>query len=180
RRLGARQSSITVRGIEDWRAPRRRVPRDFTRRRLMATPQDADLIIKLYDLRRDETMRKARNFYLSELFPQSADDVKPLFANLEEHPEHNAYFRQVVSYWEMAAAMVNHGSIDQALFFDTNSEFLVVWVKINDFIEDLRAFFGPQFLVNLEKLIAALPNGAQRVQMTKERFNALAAQRARK
>ena len=146
----------------------------------MATAQDADLIIKLYELRRDETMRKARNFFTIEFFPKSADDVKALFANIEEHPEHNAYFRQVVSYWEMAAAMVNHGSIDPALFFDTNGEFLIVWVKIGDFIEDLRAFFGPQFLVNLEKLIAALPGGAERVRMTKEKFNALAAQRARK
>src|SRR5262249_57282656 len=109
-----------------------------------------------------------------------ADDVKALFANREKHPELNAYFRQVTSYWEMAAAMVNHGSIDQALFFDTNGEFLGVWVKICDFIEDLRAFFGPQFLVNLEKLIAALPNSAERIQMIKERFNAIAAQRAQR
>ena len=146
----------------------------------MSTPQDADLIIKLYDLRRDETMRKARNFFISEFFPQSADDVKALFNNREEHPEHNAYFRQVVSYWDMAAAMVNHGSIDQALFFDTNGEFFGVWAKICDFLEDLRAFFGPQFLVNLEKLIAAAPDGARRVQTMKERFNTMAAQRARK
>jgi len=146
----------------------------------MATPQDADLIIKLYDLRRDETMRKARNFFISEFFPQSADDVKALFINREEHPELNAYFRQVTSYWDMAAAMVNHGSIDQALFFDTNGEFIGVWAKICDFIEDLRAFLGPQFLVNLEKLIAAHPNGAERIQVMKERFNTLAAQRARK
>jgi hypothetical protein len=80
----------------------------------------------------------------------------------------------------MAAAMVNHGSIDQALFFDTNGEFLVVWVKISDFIGDLRAWLGPQFLVNLEKMVAALPNSAERVRMIKERFNAMAAQRARK
>jgi len=146
----------------------------------MATPQDADLIIKLYDLRRDETMRKARNYYFLEFFPKSADDVKALFAQIEEHPELNAYFRQVTSYWEMAAAMVNHGSIDQALFFDTNGEFFTVWAKICDFVEDLRASFGPQFLVNLEKLIAAHPNGAERVQMMKERFNTMAAQRARK
>ena len=86
----------------------------------------------------------------------------------------------MTSYWEMVAAMVNHGSIDQALFFDTNGEFFGVWAKIGDFIEDLRAFFGPQFLVNLEKLIAAAPDGAKRVQIMKERFNAMAAQRARK
>ena len=82
----------------------------------MATPQDADLIIKLYDLRRDETMRKARNYFAFEFFPKSVDDVKEVFTNVREHPEQNAYFRQVISYWEMAAAMVNHGSIDQALF----------------------------------------------------------------
>ncbi|MGH9939084.1 MAG: DUF4760 domain-containing protein [Blastocatellia bacterium] len=146
----------------------------------MATPQDADLIIKLYDLRRDETMRKARHYFAFEFFPKSADDVKALLINIDEHPEQNAYFRQVISYWDMAAAMVNHGSIDQALFFDTNGEFFVVWAKICDFIEDLRASFGPQFLVNLEKLIATHPNGAERVQMMKERFNTMAAQRARK
>jgi hypothetical protein len=146
----------------------------------MATPQDADLIIKLYDLRRDETMRTARNFFAFEFFPKSVDDVKEIFTNIEKYPEQNAYLRQVVSYWEMVAAMVNHGSIDQALFFDTNGEFFGVWAKIGDFIEDLRASFGPQFLVNLEKLIAAAPDGAKRVQLMKERFNSMAAQRARK
>ena len=146
----------------------------------MATAQDADLIIKLYDLRRDATMRKARNFFALEFFPKSADDVKAVLFNAEEHPEHNAYFRQVISYWEMAAAMVNHGSIDQALFFDANGEFFGVWAKIGDFIEDLRASLGPQFLINLEKLIAAHPDGAKRVQLMKERFNKMAAQRARK
>src|SRR5262245_34119013 len=146
----------------------------------MATPQDADLIIKLYDLRRDETMRKARNFYFFEFFPQSADDVKALLFNGLERPDHNAYFRQVTSYWEMAAAMVNHGSIDQALFFDTNGEFFGVWAKLCDYMEDLRAILGPQYLANLEKLIAAHPDGAVRTKVMKERFNTIAAQRARK
>ena len=145
----------------------------------MATPQDADLIIKLYELRRDETMRKARNYFAFEFFPKSVDDVKEILTNVQEYPEQNAYFRQVISYWEMAAAMVNHGSIDQALFFDTNGEFFGVWAKIGDFIEDLRASFGPQFLINLEKLIASAPDGAKRVQTMKERFNAVVAQRAR-
>jgi hypothetical protein len=146
----------------------------------MATAQDADLIIKLYDLRRDETMRKARNYFAFEFFPQSVDDVKEVFTNVQKYPEQNAYLRQVVSYWEMVAAMVNHGSIDRALFFDTNGEFFGVWAKIGDFIEGLRASFGPQFLTNLEKLIAAAPDGPKRVQTMKERFNSMAAQRARK
>ena len=125
-------------------------------------------------------MRKARNFYFVEFFPQSADDVKALFINRLEHPDQNAYFRQVTSYWDMAAAMVNHGSIDQALFFDTNGEFWGVWAKICDYMEELRAFLGPQFLANLEKLIAAHPDGAGRVKVMKERFNTMAAQRTRK
>jgi tRNA U34 5-methylaminomethyl-2-thiouridine-forming methyltransferase MnmC len=146
----------------------------------MATPQDADLIIKLYELRRDETMRKARNYFAFEFFPKSVDDVKEVLTNVQEYPEQNAYFRQVISYWEMAAAMVNHGSIDRALFFDTNGEFFGVWAKIGDFIEDLRASFGPQFLINLEKMIASAPDGPKRIQILKERFNSMAAQRARK
>ena len=145
----------------------------------MATPQDADLIIKLYDLRREETMRKARNYFAFEFFPRSVDDVKEILFNVQEHPEQNAYFRQVISYWEMAAAMVNHGSIDQALFLDTSGELFGVWAKIVDYVEDLRASIGPQFLANLEKLIASAPDGAKRVQIMKERFNAVVAQRAR-
>jgi hypothetical protein len=143
----------------------------------MATPQDADLIIKLYELRRDKTMRKARNYMFSQFFPQSADDVKALFAD-RKRPEYNAYYRQVTSYWEMVAAMVNHGSIDRDLFFDTNSEFFAVWAKICDYIDDLRGFFGAQYLVNLEKLIAAHPNGEERVLRMKERFKGMTAQRA--
>jgi hypothetical protein len=75
--------------------------------------------------------------------------------------------------------MVNHGSIDQALFLDTSGELFGVWAKIVDYVEDLRASIGPQFLANLEKLIASAPDGAKRVQIMKERFNAITAQRAR-
>lgn len=144
----------------------------------MATAQDAELIIKLYDLRRDETMRKARNFVFMEFFPQSADDVKALFGN-PALAQQNAYFRQATSYWDMVAAMVNHGAIDKELFFDTNGEFFAVWAKIGDFVPELRQFFGPQYLVNLEKLIALHPNGAQRLELMKKRFKAMAEQRAK-
>lgn len=145
----------------------------------MATAQDAELIIKLYDLRRDETMRKARHFFIFEFFPNSADDVKALFGN-PELAQQNAYYRQASSYWDMAAAMVNHGTIDKDLFFDTNGEFFAIWAKIGDFVPELRGFFGPQYMVNLEKLIASHPNGAQRVEMMKARLKAIAERRAAK
>lgn len=145
----------------------------------MATTQDADLIIKLYDLRRDETMRKARNFVFFDFFPQSVDDVKALFGN-PEFAQQNAYYRQATSYWDMVAAMVNHGAIDRELFFDTNGEFFAIWAKIGDFVPELRGFFGPQYMVNLEKLIAAHPNGTQRVEIMKARFKGMLEQRAAK
>lgn len=139
----------------------------------MATPHDADLIIKLYDLRRDKTMRKARNFVFGQFFPKNADDVKALFAD-RNHPEYNAYFRQVTSYWDMAAAMVNHGAIDRELFFDTNGEFFAVWAKFSDFIVGLRELLGPHFLLNLEKMLETHPHREQRTQMMKERFKKMA------
>jgi hypothetical protein len=140
----------------------------------MATPQDADLIIKLYDLRREKTMRKARTYIFMQFFPKNADDVKALFAD-RNHPEYNAYFRQVTTYWDMAAAMVNHGAIDRELFFDTNGEFFAVWAKFGDFIADLRELLGPHFLHNLEKMVASHPDREQRIQMMKERFKRMAA-----
>ena len=145
----------------------------------MATAQDADLIIKLYDLRRDETMRKARNFMFMEFFPQTVDDVKALFAN-PELAQQNAYFRQATSYWDMVAAMVNHGAIDKDLFFDTNGEFFAIWAKIGDLVPELRSFFGPQYMVNLEKLIATHPSAPQRVELMKSRFKAIVDRRAAK
>lgn len=145
----------------------------------MATAQDAELIIKLYDLRRDKKMRKARNFIFFDFFPNSADDVKALFGN-PESAQQNAYFRQATSYWDMVAAMVNHGAIDKDLFFDTNGEFFAIWAKIGDFVPELRGFFGPQYMANLEKLIATHPNGAIRVEMMKARFRGMAEQRAKK
>lgn len=145
----------------------------------MATAQDAELIIKLYDLRRDETMRKARNFMFGEFFPTSLDDFKAILGN-PDLAQQSAYFRQATSYWDMVAAMVNHGSIDRELFYDTNGEFFAIWAKIGDFVPELRGIFGPQYMVNLEKLIAAHPNGTQRVELMKARFKGMAERRAQK
>jgi hypothetical protein len=80
----------------------------------------------------------------------------------------------------MVAAMVNHGTIDKDLFFDTNGEFFAIWAKIGDFVPELRSFFGPQYMANLEKLVAIAPNSAQRIEMMKARFKTLAEQRAKK
>ena len=143
----------------------------------MATTEDANLILKLYELRTEEVMRKARNFVFAEFNPQSVDEIMALFADLE-HPERNAYFRQVVSYWDMAASLVNHGAINPEVFYDTNGEYLAVWAKFGEFVPKLRETLGPQFLANLEKMIQNQPDGMERAQLFRERFKQWAAMRA--
>jgi len=137
----------------------------------MATAQDAELILKLYELRRDETMREARKFIALEFFPETIDDLKRLTAD----PQNNAYVRMVFGYWDMAAALVNHGTIDRQLFYDANAEFFGAWSKVAHFIDDLRQFVGvPQFLANLEKLVAAHPDGHERTAQIRERLKVMA------
>lgn len=142
----------------------------------MATAEDAKLILELYELRREETMRKARAFVFSpDFMPTSAKDLMDLVMT---DPQKSAYFRQASSYWDMAAALVNHGTIDAALFYDTNGEYLAVWAKIGELVPDLRAIFGPQYLKNLEQLIANQPDGARRIELFKARFKKIAEMRA--
>ena len=83
--------------------------------------RDAELILKLYDLRREKTMREARSWFI--LFsPESAADIMDTLAS-----DKSAYYRMVTSYWEMAASLVNHGAIDADMFNDANGEHIVVY-----------------------------------------------------
>jgi len=141
----------------------------------MATAEDAKLILNLYELRREPTMRKARDWYVLGFHPKGPEDVMKLFTDME-HPEFNAYFRQVASYWDMAAALANHGTIDSDLFFETSGEMLGFWSKIEDIYPQLSSpqMFGPQFLANVKKYLDSRPEAAERVAFIKARFNEIA------
>lgn len=139
----------------------------------MASADDAGLILELYELRREKVMRRARKFVLQEFFPQSIEDIKTMMGDAR----HNAWFRQVVSYWEMAAAMVNHGSIDPYLFYDCNGEHLAIWAKYGPFVADLRLIFGKQFMKNLEHL-ASQEYAQERLTYLRERFKKMAEAKA--
>ena len=140
----------------------------------MSKEAQADLILKLYDLRREETMRKARDWYFRDFNPDSYSDVQAIMFG-----EHSGHLRMVISYWEMAAALVNHGAIDLTLFNDTNGEYIGVFSKIEPFLADFRKGL-PQFLVSLEKLVDATPDGRKRVAEMRERFKMIRAQMAAK
>jgi hypothetical protein len=119
--------------------------------------ESADLIMKLYDLRREAKMREARAWYAT-FFPESPEDVMKAMINAET----SAYYRMVTSYWDMAASFVNHGAIDEDMFFDTNGECWVIFSKIHPFMEGIRnAMASPKYLGNLEKLLMKQPNAAE-------------------
>jgi len=84
--------------------------------------------------------------------------------------------RMVMSYWEMAAALVNHGAISLELYTDTNGEHISVFAKLEPFLGEIRAGYGPQFFKNLEKLIDAMPDGRKRCAEMRERMKNIRAQ----
>jgi hypothetical protein len=139
----------------------------------MSKQEEAELILKLYDLRREPTMRKARDWFFSEFNPQSIT----YFSNAL-FSEHSGHVRMVVTYWDMAAALVNDGAIPLELFTQTNGEHFTVFAKIELLLAEIRANFGPQFAANLEKLIDATPNGRTRCTATRERMKNIRAQLA--
>ena len=136
----------------------------------MAIQTEAALILQLYDLRREETMRTARNWYSREFNPESMADIEKILFS-----EHSGHLRMVASYWDMAAALVNNGAISAQLFNDTNGEQFLAFGKLEPFLKDIRVAFGPQFLVNLEKLIDATPGGRERAAAVRERMKAMRA-----
>jgi len=117
-----------------------------------ATRADVDLVLKLYDMRREEIMRKARKFVIEEFYAESAKEF------LDKYPpgtNKNAYFRQVLTYWEMVAVFVHKGLLDTELLFETTSEFHIFWEKARAAVLDLRKMRNmPFYLKHLEDLAA--------------------------
>ena len=134
----------------------------------MSKQDEAGLILKLYELRREDTMRKARDWYFRDFNPQSiADFNEGMFS------EHSGQLRAVVSYWDMAAALVNDGAISLDLFTSTHSEHILVFAKIERLLDGIRDAYVPQFAVNLEKLIDATPEGRKQTAKARERMKAI-------
>jgi hypothetical protein len=138
----------------------------------MGKHEDADLILKLYDLRRETVMREARN-WLFTFNPTSIEDVMQTMMG-----EHGGHFRMVVSYWDMACAMVTNGAIDEALFNETNGEHIFVYMKIEPVLEGIRQMFdNPDFCKNLEAVVKRIPNIETRLPAMRERMARFAAAR---
>jgi hypothetical protein len=115
----------------------------------LAAREDAIVILKLYELRTDPVMRKAREWITVRFWPKSAEEIQAVLNDFGS--EENAFFRQVTTYWEMAAALVNHGTLDPELFVATNSEPFFLLAKFWPFLGELRAS-APHFMTQVEQL----------------------------
>jgi hypothetical protein len=114
-----------------------------------ATYNDAELILKLYDLRREQKLRTARGWFVGNFSANSLAEA------LEKYPmgsDHNAYYRMVGTYWDMAASFVVRGVLHDEIFFENCGEMLIVWERMKNFIADLRKVRNnPLLYRNLEK-----------------------------
>lgn len=111
---------------------------------------DAELLLRLYDLRREAKLRQARDWFAREF---QAETMEDLYRRFPVGGQENAFFRMVVSYWEMAASIVNHGLIKEEFFFENAGEFWTVWEKIRRLAPAVRENFkNPYVWKNLETL----------------------------
>ena len=131
----------------------------------MGKQDDADLILKLYDLRREATMREARTWFFTFNPTNVAEYMEAMMG------PNSGYLRMVISYWDMAASLVNNGAIDEQMFNDANGEHLFVFAKIEPILADLRKQWDqPDMLKHYETLVRRVPNNEQILAGIRERI----------
>ena len=135
----------------------------------MATAQDAEMILKLYELRTEATMRESRAI-LGAMAINSFADIAAV--QKAAGSRENAAWRQVISYWEMAATLVLHGTLDAELFLDTNGENFFHYAKVSPYFEEYAKATGQPFMPKLTKLIEINPAYQQRYTMMLARMEA--------
>ncbi|MGH3184951.1 MAG: DUF4760 domain-containing protein [Streptosporangiaceae bacterium] len=142
---------------------------------MAADHEDARLILKLYDLRREKVMREARTWFGRDFHPTSLADIQEVLRG-----EQSAYLRMLGTYWEMAASLVAHGCIDADLFRECNGEHVFFFSKMEPFLAGLRQEMkSPHMYKNLEKVVRAIPDSEQLLKTMRERTAAMRAPAAR-
>ncbi len=121
----------------------------------MANAADAELLLKLYDLRREKTLREARTFVIFEFQPQNLEE-------LDRVARANPFWRQAVTYWEMAASLVLRGALDADLFFDSNGEGISIYAKYHHLYAEREKESGNPFMPHTAALVSNYPAAKQR------------------
>jgi hypothetical protein len=116
------------------------------------TPADADLLLRLYEMRREPELRRARQWFLTDFKPQGWLEIKLRYLT---HSDEDRRFRMTTSYWEMVGTLVNRGVLHAELFFDHTGEDIVTWDRCRSWIAEARADIRPTYLYQFERLVDA-------------------------
>jgi hypothetical protein len=137
----------------------------------MPTPyESAQLILKIFEMRREAVLREARSWFLRDFNPETIDDVKAALAG-----PHNAHLRMVTGYWDMACSLVTHDAIDREMFLDANGEIFATFAKMQHLLAEIRQISAPAFGKHIEAVVMSVPNVEERLAMLRQRFRSMAA-----
>ena len=124
------------------------------------THEQANLLLRLYELRRESRLREARAWFYSHFEDSTPEE---LMAKYPMGSEESASLRMVISYWDMAAGLANRGLIDDEMFFENSAEGWIVWEKVKAVVPAQRIMMkNPTYLAHLE-------NFARRYETWRER-----------
>ncbi len=136
---------------------------------------DADIVLRLYDMRREPVLRESRRYLATEFWPRSADDVLGILK--ADHPGNTA-FRQVVGYWEMAYGLARHGIVNPDYLAENSGEGLFLFAKVRPWLTELRAAGSPRMFRHTEWISSQCEEGREGFAYFRQRVEkALAARR---
>jgi hypothetical protein len=129
------------------------------------TAQDAQLVMQLYDLRREAEMRKARAWFIGEFWPETAEDFMKVANQFPS--QHNNWIRQVGGYWDMAASFVLRGALNEELFLEPgcSGEMFFAFAKVYPFLKEIREKMGnPGAFGNIERVATGSKTGRKQLE----------------
>jgi hypothetical protein len=135
--------------------------------------QQAELLLHLYELRRETVMRQARSYVGGQFQPHSADEF---IDAIRKGDQQTSYILQVFGYWDMVCAFVVHGTLTEGLVYDTCQEMYFQWAKIQPYVETFRREMNlPEWMQSIEKVVDGFPKGRRRIATMQASAKAFAA-----
>ena len=139
--------------------------------------RQAELVLRLFELRREPVMRQARSYVGGPFLPASGDE---LVALVTAGTQESSYILQVYGYWDMVAAFVHHGALDARLVYDTCQEMYFQYAKIQPYLAEFRQKMNlPEWMINIERLVEDSNPGRERIATMRKNLAAIAEARSR-
>jgi hypothetical protein len=134
--------------------------------------RQAELVLKLFELRREPVMRQARSYIGGAFLPASAEELIALVAAGKQE---SAYILQVYGYWDMVAAFVLHGAIDESLLYDVGQEMYFQFAKIHPYLSEFRAKMNlPEWMISIERVVDGSAHSRARIETMRRNLEAMA------